>query len=196
MFKSKLLKNNKMANLKTDKVPSWAVGVVVVAGVLAFVGGGIFVYTKIKKAVDKKKEEEEGKAVTSDAKTELRNLLNSGVRLSNPESVYSSTANFIQQKLDGCELFTTELEVVNAILKVVKNRADWLKLVTDFGVRDIDNCGWLTGSTKYDLPTLLKDQLDSSTILAFEKVGSGTYNGLYKTYTLLTTELSKRGITI
>jgi predicted FMN-binding regulatory protein PaiB len=196
MFKSKLLKSNKMANLKTDKVPSWAVGVVVVAGVLAFVGGGIFVYTKIKKAVDKKKEEEDGKAVTSDAKTELRNLLNSGVRLSNPESVYSSTANFIQQKLDGCELFTTELEVVNAILKVVKNRADWLKLVTDFGVRDIDNCGWLTGSTKYDLPTLLKDQLDSSTILAFEKVGSGTYNGLYKTYTLLTTELSKRGITI
>ena len=185
-----------MANLKTDKVPSWAVGVVVVAGVLAFVGGGIFVYTKIKKAVDKKKEEEDGKAVTSDAKTELRNLLNSGVRLSNPESVYSSTANFIQQKLDGCELFTTELDVVNAILKVVKNRADWLKLVTDFGVRDIDNCGWLTGSTKYDLPTLLKDQLDSSTILAFEKVGSGTYNGLYKTYTLLTTELSKRGITI
>jgi len=185
-----------MANLKTDKVPSWAVGVVVVAGVLAFIGGGIFVYTKIKKAVDKKKEEGEGKEVTNDAKSELRNLLNSGVRLSNGESVYSSTANLIAQKLDGCETFTTELEVINTILKVVKNRADWLKLVTDFGVRDIDNCGWMTGSTKYDLPTLLKDQLDSKTILIYEKVGSGTYNGLYQTYTLLSTELSKKGITI
>jgi hypothetical protein len=185
-----------MANIKTDKVPSWAVGVVVVAGVLAFVGGGIFVYTKIKKAIDKKKEEGQGKEVTNDAKSELRNLLNSGVRLSNGESVYSSTANLIQQKLDGCETFTTELEVINTILKVVKNRADWLKLVADFGVRDIDNCGWMTGSTKYDLPTLLKDQLDSKTILIYEKVGSGTYNGLYQTYTLLTTELSKKGITI
>ena len=182
-----------MANLKTDKVPSWAVGVVVVAGVLAFIGGGIFVYTKIKKAVDKKKEEGEGKEVTNDAKSELRNLLNSGVRLSNPESVYSSTANLIAEKLDGCEVPNTEKAVAQEVLRVVKNRADWLKLVADFGVRDIDNCGWGQGSTKYDLPTLLKDQLDSNAVGM--KFGTTTYMS-GKISDALKTELSKKGITI
>lgn len=185
-----------MANLKTDKVPSWAVGVVVVAGVLAFIGGGIFVYSKIKKAVDKRKEESEGREVTNDAKSELRNEIQSGVKLSNADSVYSSTANYIKQKLDGCETFGTELDVIKTILNVVKNRADWLKLVSDFGVRDIDNCGFFTGSTKYDLPTLLKDQLDQSGFFLSEKIGTGTYNGQYTTYNILSTELSKRSVTI
>ena len=183
-----------MANIKTDKVPSWAVGVVVVAGVLAFIGGGIFVYTKIKKAVDKKKEEGESKAVSNDAKDELRNLLNSGVRLSYPESVYSSTANFIQKQLDGCETLPSEKEVAKEVLRVVKNRADWLKLVSVFGSRDIADCGSFGFSTtNYDLPTLLKQQLDTWNILI--ELNNNTYSNASVIYAL-TKELAKRGVTL
>jgi hypothetical protein len=173
-------------------LPMWAKGVIAVAAV-GLVGFITYeVYKAIKNAVDKK----DNKQTVNDASNELTDLLKSGMKLSNPLSTYDSTANSIQVALNGCETSNTEYSVVRNILKVVNNRADWLQLIKSFGVRDVENCGYFTGKTKYDLPTLLKDQLDSHALLFSEKIGSKTYNGWLLSLDVLTDELQKLGINL
>lgn len=76
------------------------------------------------------------------------------------DSVYASTSNLIQTLLDGPEMGNTELQVVDEVIRVVKNKTDWLKLQLAFGSRDITDANFVS-TTKYELSQLLRDQLDT-----------------------------------
>lgn len=179
----------KLPSIKADKIPSWAVGVLAVSGVVIFGAVGYLIYKKFKSSSEKKEEKDVVDNATKELRDEIKNNAPSW-----PDSVYNTSANFIFNKLDGCETSSTELDVVKEVLRVVKNQTDWLKLIKAFGVRDVDDCGPWTGSTKYELGGLLKEQLDSTVYLSSEKIGNKTFNGSYKLSTLLTNELSARNI--
>jgi hypothetical protein len=74
---------------------------------------------------------------------------------------------------------------------LVKKPIDWYKLVSVFGSRDIEDCGY--GKTNYDLVTLLKDQLDSQ-LIGDTVLGKRYWND--NTLKPLSDYLSKLGITI
>jgi hypothetical protein len=133
-------------------------------GIIAVAGTGVVVFALYKgyKWYQAKQSEKDSNKAASQSGSEYDKLKKSGEQLSFPLSNYTSTANYIQKALDGCERVTTEMKVVEEIAKVVKKPVDWYYLISTFGNRDIANCGF--GSTNYDLVTLLKDQLDSQLI--------------------------------
>ena len=174
-------------DVQQRKTPAWANGVALIIGIgiLGFAGYKIYQYFSDK--VEKREEEQTKK----DAKTELNNELKAGATLSNDNSVYDATANFIQVSLDGAETNQTELEVIKKIAEVVQNKADWLKLIVTFGVRDIGDALSPT-STSYDLPTLLADQLDTSIILTSTNIAGKTYSGYYSNTIDILKDIFKR----
>lgn len=121
------------------------------------------IYRQIDKYIKDEKEGRNSKETVDDATREYQKLRNKGERLNHPESAYQSSANAIEKLLNGCETFGSEMDSIKEVIKVVNKPIDWYFLIMAFGVRDIDNCGSFGFSQeKYDLPTLLKDQLDSS----------------------------------
>lgn len=99
-------------------------------------------------------DEKNFKNTVNDAESELKKLLKTQ-RPNYPDSSYSGWANQLQLLVEGCD-FDTNTPDVLAIFTNIKNDVDYLKLLTAFGVRDIDECGfaWVTGSYSADLPTL------------------------------------------
>ena len=177
------------------RLPKWANGLIVV-GSLAIVGAvGYYIWKKM----NEKKEKEDSKATTDAVTDELKNEIKNGQTLTYPQSNYNTASNTIFQLLDGCETYNSEVQAIGEVIKVVKKKADWLNLVKTFGVKKVDNCGYLTGDTTYDLPTLLKDQLDSTAISMpyFNEVeGYKVPTGWYKTRDILTGYLQTKGITL
>ena len=136
------------------RLPKWANGLIVI-GSLAIVGAvGYLIYKKMKEKEEKGNAQETTDAVNNELKNEITN----GNTLSFPQSNYVTASNTIFQLLDGCEYYTSEVQAIEEVIKIVKKKVDWLNLVKAFGVRKVDNCGYMTGDTTYDLPTLLKDQ--------------------------------------
>ena len=181
---------------KGSGVPKWANGIVIVGSVFLFGTIAFFIYKKYKKGQEEKDSKQTVKAV-DDELTTIKKQGGSNAVPSAPQSTYESTANFIKVSLDGCEMGGTELTVIEAICKLVKKPVDWLLLVKAFGVRSINDCApW--GGTTYDLPTLLKDQLDTSVfgysmdINGYKKSGLRAANSI----TILTDYLTSKGITI
>jgi Tfp pilus assembly major pilin PilA len=160
---------------------------------------GYILYSLYKKS--KKKDEEKTSTQTVNAiQSEIQQIQSQGganAQLSWPQSRYVTASNTIQQLLDGCEMSQSELKAVEEVATVVKKPIDWLNLVKTFGVRQVDNCGIGTGDTTYDLPTLLKDQLDSIIavysidINGYKKTGGGILSG-----TILRNYLASKGVNI
>ena len=178
-------------------LPSWAKGAIAVA----VVGAGAFVAYKIYKKAKDLAGNKDNKVVTNENLKEFDKLQTQGQKLSSPIPAYQQLINDIVMKLNGCEIVNTELEVIKAIIKVVKRPVDWYYLVAKFGNKNIEDCGTFgLGSTNYDLPTLLKDQLDSIVPYAqgktFEVDGfKGT--GIYKnSINLLNEYFKKIGVVI
>jgi hypothetical protein len=140
-----------------DTLPGWAKGTIAVIGVATLVYAGWL----IKKGIDKLKENWDERQEDKAQKEELEQLQEQGIQPTLSDSKAYTLSNTIQSLLDGCELTGSEEEVVNQILSSVQNQADWVKLQQKFGTRTLDNCGWGTGDTSYDLRSLLSDQLDS-----------------------------------
>lgn len=140
-------------------LPPYVRGIIIILIILVilFIGWKIYQYFK------KKAENKGNTEVVSDAKTELDKAIRSGVNPSFTDSAYQATANTIQKLLDGCEIVSTEMDVILEVIKTVKNTADWNKLIIAFGTRDIADCGTFgLASSNYDLVSLLKDQLDTN----------------------------------
>jgi hypothetical protein len=130
---------------------------------------------------------------------ELKDKIKAGDSLSKPLSTYQSTANAIEEKLQGCETVISEIDVVKLVIGQVKKPIDWLQLTKAFGKRKIDNCGWLTGDTEYELGNLLKDQLDQvpeGEIKADNFVYSTVKSGRKNTFDILKIYLTKIGVSI
>ena len=141
------------------RLPKWANGLIVV-GSLAIVGlVGYYLYKKLNENKEKKDSQDGVNANDN----ELKDAIKNGTTLSFPQSNYVYSANAIFNLLNGCELASSERNAILEVIKVTRNKADWMNLVKVFGTKKVDNCGYLTGDTTYNLPELLKEQLDSIT---------------------------------
>jgi len=174
-------------------LPAWAKGTIAVAVVGAAVFVGYKIYKKAKDLAGNKDQ----KAVTNENLNEFDKLQKQGQKLSKPLPAYQQLINDIVKKLNGCEDIRTEGQVIEGIISVVKKPVDWYYLVSKFGNRDIEDCGTFgLGKTNYDLPTLLKDQLDTGGYMSINKDGFKR-SGLYaNSINLLNEYLKTIGITI
>lgn len=160
------------------RLPQWANGVIAV-GSVALVG--FLAYVIYRRLVEKSKLRDLQKTVDQ-TKADLNNWQKSGGTLTykNNLSVYNTSANAIANLLDGCDSTDAELQVINTVIKTVKNQGDWLKLQEVFGQRKIDNCFLGTGDTNYTLGDLLKDELDTVIISYGETDGFKPKKTFYK----------------
>ena len=181
---------NKVYQYYTE-LPPLAKGVVVVGGLAVVYFAGTSILRKFKEAKLAKDSKESVKA----ADAEKRRLQNSGQRATYPKSQYQSWANAIHQAFEGCDpfgqiawgkdsplggltYFSNSGYKVITTLNQLKNDIDYLELVTAWGVRTYDACGWFMGNIKdVDFGKALQEELSSGEI--------GDINKL----------LSKKGIT-
>lgn len=179
-------------------LPPWAKGLIAVS----VTGVVIFVAYKLYKLLDKEKRQDraDAKDTVAETESEINRLLKAGQKPSKPISTYKSTASSIAEKLQGCESrVAPETDVIKMICSVVKKRLDWLVLVREFGVKQIDDCGYPSGSTEYELGKLLKDQLDWTFNGKLEADGfnyDAKVSGNKTTFDILNIYLKKIGVTI
>lgn len=158
---------------------------IVAAGILAL----WIIYRQIDKYIKRERERKNPKETVKDAEKDIKTEQAKGETLSQSESAYSASANAIEKLLDGCETSESETAAINNVKAVVKKPIDWYFLIKTFGVREISQCGSF-GLVKdsYDLPTLLKDQLDTVVI---------STSGIYlDSVTILRNYLKTIGVTI
>lgn len=177
-------------------LPSWAKGVLAVA-VVAGVAGVVYVIYKKTKDV---KEDKPIKAVVDAANDEIRQYEKEGLKLSFPISYYAGVANQITNLLNGAELPLSEYRVAHSVATAVRNKLDWAQLVKSFGQRDISDAFSLgLSKTKYSLPDLLKEQLDTRLVTPSSfKVGSfnKTYYGGDTWAIALSDYLNTKGVSL
>lgn len=166
---------------------------------LIVVGSGLTLfglYKGYKYLNDLAQQRDEQKASDS-AGSEYDKLIKQGKVLSKPQTDYRSAANLIEKLLDGCETSSSEFQVIENIIKVVKKPIDWLYLVKVFGVRKISDCGSFGSSkTEYDLATLLKDQLDTGGAYSIDVDGYKDSGYTSDSIEILRKYFSKIGVTI
>ena len=173
-----------MAQNKTFEVwsglPTWAKGVIAVGG-LAIV---YFTTRSILRGIKEKKSAKDQKETVTTQEKELRNLLNTGTRLSYPDGQYNSWADAIKNQFEGCDsgqnIFSKDVPLIGYwsgsgnkmkdIVNQLKNNADFLKLVNAWGVRTYDQCGWGTGDVSGNLYNAVSDELDRGEIIALNNI--------------------------
>ena len=155
-------------------LPGWAQGVIAIGGVAVGTVVGFKVYKGVKNAVNKSK----ASGAVRDSKNELADLERSGQKATISDSQFQAWANQLQKQYDGCdtswfwgshfpgldvwfpETFGSySFKFTAGVLNNLKNDADFLKLVTAFGVRTYDACGWFTGDFTGDLYAAISDEL-------------------------------------
>lgn len=156
------------------------------------------IYRQIVKYTKNLKESKDLKETVDDADNEYNSFIKKGDKLSNPQSAYDGVANVIEKLLSGCETFSSEMDSIKEVIKVVNKPIDWVFLVKTFGVRDIADCGSFGLSTsKYDLSALLKDQLDSSGAYSINNINKYSDSSVFtqNSVTVLEKFLKSRGVT-
>lgn len=166
--------------------------VTAVAVVAVFMG-----VKEVRSYIRRNKDKKNPQLVVNETQTEYNAQVSAGETLSKPASEYIAVANTIEKLLDGCESASSEVDVIRNIISVVKKPVDWSKLKIDFGVREISQCGSF-GAVKdqYDLPTLLKDQLDTSGFYTIDIDGYKSTGFAFETLSILNDYFKTIGITI
>lgn len=161
-------------------LPTWAKGVIAVGGVAIV----YFTARAIIKKIGKGKSLQEQKQTVTQQNNELRNLQNTGQRASFAESQYKAWADAIQNQFDGCDfgqnIFSADVPLigywsgsgkkVRDIVNQLKNNVDFLKLVSAWGVRTYDQCGWGTGDVSGNLYNAINDELDRGEVMGLNNI--------------------------
>jgi len=164
---------------------------------IAAIVGVWFIVKEIRAYIRRNKARKNPQEVVTDSLDEYNALVASGQSLSKPNSDYKAVTNTIESLLEGCETSGSELNVVENIITVIKKPIDWAYLKSEFGVREISNCGSFGVSKQsYDLPTLLKDQLDSSGIYSINIDGYKSTGWALETINILRDYFKTINITI
>lgn len=156
-----------------------------------------FIVKETRAFIRRNKERKDPQVVVTESQTEYDDAVVQGESLSKPQSDYKASANAIEKLLDGCESAGSELNVIENIITVVKKPIDWAYLKTQFGVREISQCGSF-GQIKdsYDLPTLLKDQLDSAGFYTINIDGYSKTGWAFETINILRDYLKAVNVSI
>jgi hypothetical protein len=127
-------------------------------GKVLVVGAGLFaawkVYGLIVGHIDKKEDRQN----VASYKTELERLAAMGIYPSYSAAQYTSWANEIEESFSGCDPINLSSFTLIAILKKLKNDADFASLVTAWGVRSYPDCLW--GTVSGDLFTAVNSELN------------------------------------
>jgi hypothetical protein len=136
-------------------LPTWAKGTIAVVGVLAIGGVGFAIYKGVKKAIEKAKEGKEGR----EAKDELAEAAQQGIQptISNAEA--ESKVSSLMSAADDCDFWGQGATQIIAVIKTLKNKADYLLVSSKFGTKTWKDCG--SGNVTGSLTTLLVEELDS-----------------------------------
>jgi hypothetical protein len=136
-------------------LPTWAKGTIAIVGVLAIGGVGFAIYKGVKKAIEKAKEGKEGK----EAKDELVEAAKEGIQptISNAEA--ESKVSSLVSAANDCDFWGQGATQIIAVMKTLKNKADFLLVSSKFGTKTWSECG--TGNVTGSLTTLLVEELDS-----------------------------------
>jgi hypothetical protein len=112
-----------------SQLPTWAKGVVAVVGVSIIAGTTFVIYKSIKNAIIKA----QGNSSSSEeAKDDLKDLRNQGVKPNYPDAQYEVWAEQLHQAMK----FTfTDEDAVYRIFNFLKNDADVLKVIQVYGLR-------------------------------------------------------------
>jgi len=156
---------NKMYSYYKE-LPSWAKGVVVIGGIA-------IVYFTSKQLIARIKGQSEAKKMRESIITqenELKNKLDTGLRLSYPNSQYQSWANQIANEFAGCDPLNASFGKFVNILGALKNDADFLKLSTSFDIKTYDQCGLWNGDFKGTLAEAVNDEFNNNDLLKINKL--------------------------
>lgn len=99
-------------------------------------------------------------ATVTNANTELNNLASQGISPSLPQANYNGMANALQTTFTGCGIDWNG--VIVPTFQQMKNDADVYALISNYGVRTFDECGW--GSFTGDLASALAYKLSFTTL--------------------------------
>lgn len=153
-------------------LPPWAKGVTAIVGIGVVVYSAALIRKGIKQAVDTGKEAKSVK----DANSDLAALKSSGMKQSYQDGQYTAWADKIEVQFSGCDFsiatglpgnsLTGSGQTLMAIIKLLKNDVDFLKLVSAYGVRKYDQCGtWpFSGTFTGSLFQAVSDELDSTEV--------------------------------
>jgi hypothetical protein len=145
-----------MANSKGyfSQLPTWAKGTIAIVGVLAIGGIGFAIFRGIKKGIEKAKESKESR----EAKDDLVEAQQQGIQPTISNSEAESKVSSLLEAADDCDPTGSGATQIIAVIKTLKNKADYLLLTSKFGTKTWADCwpGQVTGS----LTTLLVAELD------------------------------------
>lgn len=135
-----------------EEIPSWAKGIIVVAGLgLA----GYFIYKFAKGGLKSLKDAKEKNQLLSDEK----GLQNIGMKYSYMTSQYNTFADKVFSALKGASEDET---MIKYVMSNMKNDLDVLALIKAYGIRDASYWGW--ESANYDLVTAINAYLESDEV--------------------------------
>lgn len=170
-----------------EDLPSWARGVVVVGGIgIAYIIGST-IYKKVQQAISDADQQEKLKQIQS----EIDNNKQNGLVASYNDIQFNNFADAAQNAFTNCRLpiipCPTYLPLCQSnsfkefypIIEKLKNNVDFLQLQKIFGVRTISKQFFCGGDIRMNLPTLVKDGLNSYEIKTInETMGAKgiTYN--------------------
>jgi len=156
---------NKVYDYYKD-LPSWAKGVTIVGGLaIAYIIGN-----RIYKGIKASSEYKGQKETLNQQEAEIKNLQQTGMRLSYPPSQYKAWADAIASAFAGCDPLGNSLGAIAEPINKMKNNLDFLKLQTSFAIREYDQCGWGTGNFKNNLQSAVNDELTQKEINFLNKV--------------------------
>jgi len=147
------------------ELPSWAKGVVVIGGIAIVYFTSKQLISRIKGQSEEKKMRES--IITQES--ELKNKLDTGLRLSYPDSQYQSWATQIASEFAGCDPANSSFSKFMNIIYKLKNDVDFLKLSTSFDIKTYDQCGLWNGDFKGNLHEAVNDEFDNNELLKINK---------------------------
>jgi len=145
---------NIIENTWSETHPVVKTGIVVVA-----VLGTIFIGVKIYKNIDFIVAKIKGLGESASASRDLSQEIQQGNAPTLSDSEIQAMVSTLVTALQGC---TEDEETAYNTLNKIKNKADWLKLQSQFGTKSISECGW--GSSVMTLSQLLHYGLNSDEI--------------------------------
>lgn len=142
---------SKLYNYYTE-LPSWAKGVVVVAGV----GGAVIIGNKIYKKIFPSQSEKQAKQFVNTIKTDINRWRFEGLTPSYPEAQYLTLANSVYEGMKYC--VGDSYSNVEDILKKMQNNLDVALLIDAFGIRQ-NYCFGLPVGQPLDMIAFVKKEL-------------------------------------